>query len=266
MSPQFHARPVTARPESDVVGPWSIISFADGLMDRRASTATRLGIPFRLSEIDDLLVGIDAITNAAANVSHKFWETYLSSTESGVTYTPEPRPVREEVQRLRDEIVRRTRLTRQQIARAVGVDRRSLSSWVNGTTVPAAERLERLQYLAATVREIDALRPGQATEVLLARRRGGDILDLVAQGSFDRVRNWQILEPGQAAVNVTTRQPERATEPLYAAALAAYLDGRLSVPPRARTVRDTAEYEQNLEDAGRLFPDETQGPRRGRYR
>jgi transcriptional regulator with XRE-family HTH domain len=266
MSPQLRARPVAARPTSDVVGPWLIVSFADGLVDQRSSTTTRLGIPFRLSEINDLLVGIEAVTNAAANVPHQFWETYLSSTESGVTYTPEPRPVREQVQRLRDEVVRRTRLTRQQIARGVGVDRRSLSSWVNGTTVPAAERLERLHYLAATVREIDALRPGQATEVLLARRRGGDILDLLAQSSFDRVRNWQALEPGQAAVNVTARQPERAKEPLYAAALKAYLDGRLSVPPRARTVREAAEYEQDLEGAGRLFPDDTQGPRRGRYR
>jgi transcriptional regulator with XRE-family HTH domain len=174
--------------------------------------------------------------------------------------------VREEVQRLRDEIVRRTRLTRQQISRSLGVDRRSLSSWVNGTTVPVPERLERLRYLAATVRDIDALQPGQATEVLLARRRGGDILDLIAQGEFDRARNWQTLEPGQAVVHVTKRQSEGKKEPLYAAALAAYLDGRLSVPPRARTVREPEEYEQDLHDAEILFPDDTQGPRRGRYR
>jgi hypothetical protein len=126
--------------------------------------------------------------------------------------------------------------------------------------------LERLQYLAATVREIDALRPGQATEVLLARRRGGDILDLVAQGAFDRARNWQTLEPGQAVVHVVTREPERTKKPLYAAALAAYLEGRLSVPPRARTVREAAEYEQDLQRAEQLFPDDNGSPRRGRYR
>ena len=266
MSHTIRARSRPADADADVVDPWSIISFADGLVDRRSSTTTRLGIPFRLNEIDNLLVGIESITIAAANVAHHFWDTYLSATESGITFESTPGPVREEVQRLRDEIARRTRLTRQQIARALGADRRSLSSWANGTTVPALERLERLRYLAAIVREIDALRPGQATELLLARRRGGDILDLIAQGAFDRVRNWQTLEPGQAVVIVTERQREREKEPLYARALSAYLDGKLSTPPRARTVRDAAEYEQDLEYAEQLFPDDSKGPRRGRYR
>ncbi len=266
MSPQVHGRIANSRHDSEVVGPWSIISFADGLVDLKSSTTTRLGMPFRMSDVDELIVGIEAITGAAANLARQIWETYLTSTESGITYSSQPRPVREEVQRLRDEIVRRTRLTRQQIARALGVDRRSLSSWVNGTSVPAPERLERLRYLSATVREIDALRPGQVTEVLLALRRGGDILDLIAHGSFDRVRNWQTLEPGHTIVHIANRQPERNREPLYSAALAAFLEGRLRVPPRARTIRDSAEYEQDLQQADLLFQDDTQGPRRGRYR
>ena len=266
MSLRLHERTGTAGTEPDFIGSWTIISFADGLVDPRSSTSARLGVPFRLSEIDHLLVDVGTISSAAINAAHPTWETYLSATETGITYVPQPGPVREEIERLRDEIVRRTRLTRKQIARAIGVDRRSLSSWVNGATVPAPERLERLQCLAAIVRDIDALRPGQATEVLLARRRGGDTLDLVAQGAFDQARNWQTLEPGQAVFVVTTREPKHNKEPLYAAALAAYLDGRLSVPPRARMVREAAEYEQNFHGAEQLFPDDTQGPRRRRYR
>jgi transcriptional regulator with XRE-family HTH domain len=225
-----------------------------------------MGMPFRLSDLDELIVSIDEITSAAANFGRHFWGTYLSATESGITYAPRPGPVREEVQRLRDEIVRRTRLTRQQIARALGVDRRSLSSWASGTAVPTAERLERLQHLAATVREIDAMRPGEATEVLLARRNSGDILDLIARGELEHVRNWQRLPPGQAVARVTNRQVNSAKQPLYAAALAAYLDGRLSVPPRAHTVREQDEYEQDLAGAELAFPDDGHGPRRGRYR
>ncbi len=246
-------------------GPWSIVSFADGLVDRQPTT-TRMGMPFRLSDLDELLVSIDEATSAAASFARQFWGTYLSATESGITYAAQPRPVREEVQRLRDDVVRRTRLTRQQIARALGVDRRSLSSWANGTAVPNAERLERLQHLAATVREIDALRPGEATEVLLARRKSGDILDLIARGEFDRARDWQGPASGQSAVQVTKRQVNSPKQPLYAAALAAYLVGSLSLPPRAHTVREPGEYEQDLANAELAFPDGVTGPRRGRYR
>ena len=49
-------------------------------------------------------------------------------------------------------------------------------------------------------------------------------------------------------------------QPLHAAALAAYLDGKLSVLPRARTVRPAADYEQDLERAGSLFLPVTESP------
>jgi len=264
MSPQVNVVAAT-RHEPGSAGPWSLVSFADGLVDRQPTT-TRLGMPFRLSEPGEVIASIDEVTSAAVNFARQFWATYLSATESGITYASQSRPVREEVQRLRDEVVRRTRLTRQQIARAIGVDRRSLSSWVNGAAAPSAERLERLRHLAATVREIDALRPGETTEVLLARRKGGDILDLIARGDFDRTRNWQRLPPGQAVAHAAKRPVGSGRQPLHAAAVAAYLDGRLSVPPRAHTVREPAEYEQDLQGSEVLFPDDGAGPRRGRYR
>lgn len=111
-----------------------------------------------------------------------------------------------------------------------------------------------------------ALRPGETTEVLLARREGGDILDIIARGEFDRARNWQRLPPGQTVLHVAKRQVGLAKQPLCASAVAAYLDGRLSAPPRAHTVREPADYEQDLQGAEVLFPDDGAEPRRGRYR
>lgn len=252
--------------ESFVVGPWNFISFADGLVDRRTSTTPRLGMPIEINEIENLLAGMGSFTVVISNVGCQYWDTYLSATESGSTFLSAPGPVQEEVQRLRDEVARRTRLTRQQISRALGVDRRTLSSWANGTTIPTADRLERLRYLAATVREMDAIRPNEATELLLAQRWGGDILDLIARNEFGAVRNWQSLEPGRAVVEVKRRTSSSFEAPLYANALAAYLEGRLSTPPRARGIRDSTEFEQDLSEGHELFPDEAPVARRGRYR
>jgi len=39
------------------------------------------------------------MTGAVMSWTRQFWQTYISSTESGITYASTPRPVREEVQR-----------------------------------------------------------------------------------------------------------------------------------------------------------------------
>lgn len=271
MSPVIHGNSRAWRShdevsEAIVAGPWNFISFADGLLERKTSTVPRLGMPIEVSEIEDVLAGFGSFTVVLTNVGCQYWDTYLSATETGATFLAPPGPVQEEVQRLRDEVARRTRLTRQQISRALGVDRRTLSSWANGTTIPTADRLERLRYLAATVREMDALRPGEATNLLLAQRWGGDILDLIARSEFVTVRNWQGLEPGRAVVEVKKRTSARPEAPFYANALAAYLEGRLNAPPRARGIRESTEYEQDLSEAHETFPDENLVARRGRYR
>jgi hypothetical protein len=66
-------------------------------------------MPFVVPELDDLFAGAERMTGAVMSWTRQFWQTYISSTESGITYASTPRPVREEVQRLRDEIARRTR-------------------------------------------------------------------------------------------------------------------------------------------------------------
>jgi transcriptional regulator with XRE-family HTH domain len=225
-----------------------------------------MAMPTIRGGVENLLATPGEVTAAAAVVVDQFWRTYLSTTDTGITHIAVPRPSSEDVRRFRDEISRRTRLTRQQIARAIGVDRRSLTSWVNGSSVPGPGRLERLRFLAALVREIDALQPGRATEIVLARRRGGDFLDLVAAGRFTEAQNWQSMEPGEPPVRVAPRHPTPRKQPLYAAALAAFGSGQLSVPLRARTIREASDYEQDLEGAAAIFPDEAPRQRPGRYR
>src|SRR5207237_5048237 len=83
-----------------------------------------------------------------------------------------------EVRALRDRITAHG-LSRQDVARAAGVDRRSLSGWAKGDIRPGAERLEVLRTLSALANAIDAERPGRARELLLARRGRVALIDQV---------------------------------------------------------------------------------------
>lgn len=245
-----------------------IVPFGGMLSAASPSTTTGLGMPLPSirADVEALLGSPEAMTNAASLMVEQFWKTYLSTTETGVPHLLLAVTGPDEVRQLRDDVSRRTRLTRQQIARALGVDRRSLSSWVKGSAIPGPDRLERLRQLAVLVREIDSVRAGRATEVLLSRRRGRDLLDMIADGRFDQARNWQRMEPGDPSVRMTSRRAEGRKPPLFSAALTAYREGRLSAPPRATTVRDLADYEQDLSHAERTFPDRPSRPRRRQYR
>ena len=264
MSPQLQAQPIHRQEKKDVGGPWSILPIADTLLERKSSTTTRLGMPFIVPELDDLFAGAERMTGAAMSHTRQFWQTYVSSTESGITYASPPRPVREAVQRLRDEIARRTRLTREQIARAAGVDRRSMSAWVKGDATPSAEKLERLQILAEVVRDIDATEPGRSTEVLLSRSGGQDLLDHIAAGRLTTARAWQSLQGAAPSVTVVHRRSTK--RPLHQNALDAYLKGELQPFGRAATIRPASDYEQDLSAADRLMPDEPVRRSRRGYR
>jgi transcriptional regulator with XRE-family HTH domain len=200
-------------------------------------------MPFVVHDLDDLLLGAERMTGGVVNWSAQFWRIDVSSTETGITYASTPRPVREEVQKLRDEIARRTRLTREQIARALGVDRRSLSAWVRGEATPGADKLERLQLLADVVRDIDATESGRATEVLLSRSGGQDLLDHIAACHFAHPRDWRAFR-GSPSVTIVHRYS--AKRPLHQNALDAYLRGELRSLGRASTIHPESDYEQDL--------------------
>jgi transcriptional regulator with XRE-family HTH domain len=264
MSPQLHARPSTRLDDTEVEGPWAILPIADTLIDRRSSTTTRLGMPFVVRDLDDSLLGAERTTGGAVSWNDQFWRIDVSSTGTGITYASAPRPVREEVQQLRDEIARRTRLTREQIARALGVDRRSLSAWIRGESVPGADKLGRLQLLADVVRDIDASKPGSATEVLLSRTEGPDLLDHIATGRLAHARDWHAWRG--AAPSVTIVRHRSAKRPLHQNALGAYLRGELRPLGRAATTRPESDYEQDLARAKRFMPDEPVRRSRKGYR
>lgn len=253
MSPHAHARPAPRHDDPNPAGPWSILALADPLF-KRGSTATRLGMPFVVRDLEDLLLGAERTTGASVSWGGQFWRTYVSSTETGITYSDLPRPVREDVQRLRDDVARRTRLTREQIARAIGVDRRSLSAWVKGVTTPGIDKLERLQLLADVVRDIDATEPGRATEVLLSRSGSKDLLDHIATGHLSRAQDWKVFQGTAPSVTFQHRPPKKRA--LHQRALDAYLRGELHQIGRASTLRPESDYEQDLAQAERLMPDE----------
>lgn len=260
MNPQVPARPPMRHDVTEDTGPWSILPLADTFCGRRASTTTRLGMPFPVGDHDDILVAAEAMTGASAGWERRFWQVYVSSTDSGITYSAEPRPAREEVQKLRDEVARRTRLTREQIARAVGVDRRSLSDWVKGGATPGKEKLERLRMLADVIRDIDATEPGRSTEVVLRRSDGQDLLDHIAAGHLRRAGDWPMFMGTAPSVTITRRPP--AKPPLHQKALEACLRGELAPLGRSMVLRPESAYEQDPAEAERLMPAEPE--RRGR--
>ena len=264
MSSQVQARPSARLDDPEFEGPWAILPIADTLIDRRSSTTMRLGMPFVVHDLDDLLLGAERMTAGAVSWSDHFWRIDVSSTETGITYVGTPRPVREQVQQLRDEIARRTRLTREQIARALGVDRRSLSAWVKGESAPGAEKLGRLQLLADVVRDIDASKPGSATEVLLSRSGGQDLLDHIASGRLAHAGDWHAWQGAAPSVTIVHRRS--AKRPLHQNALDAYLRGELRPLGRAATIRPESDYEQDLARAERLMPDEPVRRSRRGYR
>jgi len=263
MSPQLRPRPAPHCDEFDEVGPWSILSIAS-VFEAGVSTSTRLGMPFVVRSLDDAPFDTEGMTGARASWAPQFWKTYVTATETGISYVEPCRPIRTEVQSLRDEIARRTRLTRQQIARAVGVDRRSLSAWVKGEATPSRAKFERLQALADVVRDIEAIEPGGSTEVLLSRGGGHDLLDHIAAGRLELARNWQSFSGAMPSMTIERRRSTK--RPLHQRALDAYLRGELQPLGRATTIRPDSDYEQYPSEAERLMPDEPVRRSRRGYR
>ncbi|WP_298212351.1 helix-turn-helix transcriptional regulator [Ferrimicrobium sp.] len=243
---------------------WEILPIADTLVELRSSTTARIGLPVTRNDLDYSLFGGGSITSGAFHHNYPLWHIDVTSTDTGITYESTPRPVREEVRKLRDEIARRSRLTREQIARAVGVDRRSLSAWVKGESTPSTDKLKRLQLLADVARDIDLSKPETVTEILLSRSEGRDLLDHISGGRLTHARNWPTLVGVTPSVKVVHRRT--AKRPLHQNALDAYLRGELRPLGRAATIRPESDYEQDLDRAEYLMPDEPVRRSRRGYR
>lgn len=183
-----------------------------------------------------------------------------------ITTTPSLRPdlpftVADEVRRLRDDVCSHG-LTRQDVARAIGVDRRSLSAWVSGEMRPGSDRLRVLRMLDRLVAAVASERPGQVRDVLLARRTGTALIDRLVTEGARVLDTWRAVVRPQA--NVTLRPAEaRSPEPIWAAAARAATEGRLSLPTSSRTIRPATTYEMDLDEAERFKEPEFEYRRRG---
>ncbi len=207
---------------------------------------------------------LDAVFGTSAGVAPRTFRTVVS----GLTTVPlgQRQPmqevaVAEEVRSLRDSIARRG-INRQQLARLLGVDRRSLSGWASGDIRPTLERLSALRAVARAIAEMDAARPGRAPEVLLSRRGTTTLLDAVTSGRA-RLDSWRLwLARGSTEIDVAC-QPASG-EPIWGAAARALREGRLNAPSRERTVRPESTYEMNPDvEAGAFAEAEYKAGRRG---
>lgn len=156
----------------------------------------------------------------------------------------------EEVERLRDTIAKASGLTRQDIARAIGVDRRSLSGFVSGEIRPTPERLASLRVLAEVAALTGERFGKRAREVLTAEGDRGCPLDLVAAGLTD-LRG--AIESAAHSAGVVARAPvtirhRKHGEPLYLRAREVW-SGRADLPTRSGVLRDPEVYEQDLAEA-----------------
>lgn len=162
----------------------------------------------------------------------------------------------EEVTRLRDRISELAGLNKQDIARGMGVDRRSLSGYVAGEIRPTELRLRALRLLAEAAEWANARYGVHARDVLRSDLGEGAVLDLVASGrtlfTDEMERSAAALGLNRRdAVQVRARVPAR--DPLYLKARATWAS-RHDTPAIGGRVRDPALYEQDLTNAVRTLP------------
>jgi len=172
------------------------------------------------------------------------------STTWIVTGNAMVRALSAEVERLRDRVTACTGLTRQEIARAIGVDRRSLSGFVRGEIRPTEGRLLALRVLVDAAEWSSELYGEHAREVL----RGNDVatspLTLIADGRTD-IRQELRANAERAGLinkNRVSTQMRATKEPLYVRAATAWA-GQGQLPTRRGIPRVDSEYEQDLSKA-----------------
>ena len=197
-------------------------------------------------------------TNPGLTSSTDVYVDAFPVTGIGATlHIPHEGAVAEEVASSRDHLGR-LGLTRQHIARALGVDRRSLSGWATGQIRPTPERLGALRNLVALATTIEAERPDRVAEILLHRRGESDLVDQFARGPEEALQAWRTWTSHPAAiVTVSRRVAAEGREPIWAAAARALAEGRLRPMERRPSVRADETYEMDLSDAEH-FVEETQ--------
>ena len=106
------------------------------------------------------------------------------------------------------DIRRLCRLTFEEVAPLLGVSRRTLHSWANGSPI-SARRERRLRTLSETIHTIVRFRPGNVRDFLLNRGGGGvRPYDLLAEGLYQEAVD---AVSGRRAAVSTPGRPELET-------------------------------------------------------
>ncbi len=233
-------------------------------------TATTSGVPASRGRQTVLTTGllVSTVTGTNAGLAHPgdLRTDVLGMTGARATLArPWEGAVADEVAASRDRLAR-LGLARRQIARALGVDRRSLSGWATGQIRPSYERLQALRTLVSVATAIDVKLPGRAPEILLHRRGESDLLDQLAHGRADVFQDWRnwIAQPA-ATATVTRRAVVGAHEPMWAAAARAVAEGRLQPLERHPSVRPDETSETDLATAEQFVEEAQDRPTRRGY-
>ena len=172
----------------------------------------------------------------------------------------------EEIARLRDRIIDAAGLSKQDIARGMGVDRRSLSGFVAGEIRPSAVRIRALGVLAESAEWAAARHGIRAKDIHRENSGEGAPLDLIALGRSSVIDQMERAAEALGLVRrgaVITRTRTLKREALYVKAREAWSD-RLDKPTAGGQVRDPATYEQDLSNVARIQVAVTPEPRRKR--
>jgi transcriptional regulator with XRE-family HTH domain len=228
------------------------------------SSFLRADQPGGIELVHGLLAGAVFGTNAGVSLHENVRCHVFGLTTAPAVEARHATVVADEVRQLRDDICRRG-LTRREVARGVGVDRRSLSGYASGEINPQPGRLEALRILARVTGEIDAERPMRARDILLAQRGPDTLLDAIASGRHAVAAAWRTwVARLEASVEVRPRAMDG--EPVWSAAARALAEGRLAAPARAATVRPADAYEMDTAEAEAFGEEPDTERRRPSYR
>lgn len=229
--------------------------------------------PFRSSDsVDDLVTLLPPLwisgswtgTSDHLGISAQLASRTLALTSWAVPFESPAPTDPEEVARLRDRIIEIARLSRQEISRGIGVDRRSLSGFVSGEIRPTEARIRALRVLADSAEWAREHFGARAKDVLREDTGEGSPLDMIASGQTD-VRDQMASAAEKlglvrrGAVRTARRSPDR--EPLYLQARTVWAD-RIDKPTGGGVAREAGTYEQDLSEAIKDVPVRTRPRRR----
>ena len=160
-----------------------------------------------------------------------------------------------EVARLQSQILELVRLSRAEIALAIGVDRRSLSGFISGEIQPTPQRMNSLRFLADVVTYANRRWVDRTREILTWRFSERTALELVALGDPGVYAFIDNASQGSPPYSISQRQTTKA--PTHTTVKAP--NG--GPVPRVGVRRAEQEYSQDLNDA-RFYEEATPSRRR----